>query len=229
MSSVLIVGASRGIGLGLAREFAARGDEVVGTVRSDAGAAELEAVGKTRPGKVRVARVDITDLASAEELRDQLRGEVFDAVIINAGVGGPRDKNPRTVDDQAFAHLFVTNALGPARLAELLAANVRPKTGLVGFMTSHLGSIGANTGGMELYRASKAALNSFSRSFAARHRDKAITVLSLHPGWVRTDMGGPGAAIDVETSARGLADVIERGLRDRRDGFFDYRGEEISW
>jgi len=96
-------------------------------------------------------------------------------------------------------------------------------------MTSQLGSIASNTGGMELYRASKAALNSFARSFAARHRDKGWVVLLLHPGWVRTDMGGPGAAIDVETSARSLADVVERGLRERRDGFFDYKGDELPW
>jgi len=229
MASVLIVGASRGIGLGLAREFAGRGYDVVGTVRSEAGAAELKSVSSAHPGRVRIETVDITDVASAEALRDHLKGQVFDVVIVNAGIGGPRDKNPRTVDDEAFTHLFLTNSLGPVRLAELLAANVMPKTGVVGFMTSHLGSIGDNSGGMELYRASKAALNSFTRSFAARHRDKEITVLSLHPGWVRTDMGGPGAAIDVETSVRGLVEVIERARRDRHDGFFDYKGEAIPW
>jgi NAD(P)-dependent dehydrogenase (short-subunit alcohol dehydrogenase family) len=229
MTSVLIVGASRGIGLGLAREFAERGYEVVGTVRSDAGAGELKTISAAHPGKVGIATVDVADVASAEALRDHLKGQVFDVVILNAGIGGPRDKNPRTVDDEGFDHLFVTNALGPARLAELLAANVRPRTGLVGFMTSQLGSIGGNTGGMELYRASKAALNSFTRSFAARHRDNGFTVLSLHPGWVRTDMGGPGAAIDVETSVHGLAEVVERGLRDRHDGFFDYKGDELPW
>ena len=96
-------------------------------------------------------------------------------------------------------------------------------------MTSQLGSIANNTGGTELYRASKAALNSFTRSFAARHKDKGLTVLSLHPGWVRTDMGGANAAIDVATSVKGLADVVERAQADRRDGFFDYSGKELPW
>ena len=96
-------------------------------------------------------------------------------------------------------------------------------------MTSQLGSIANNTGGTELYRASKAALNSFTRSFAARHKDKGFTVLSLHPGWVRTDMGGPNAAIDVATSVKGLVDVVERAQADRRDGFFDYSGKELPW
>ena len=82
---------------------------------------------------------------------------------------------------------------------------------------------------MELYRASKAALNSFTRSFAARHKDKGVAVLSLHPGWVKTDMGGPNAAIDVATSVKGLADVVERAQKDRKDGFFDYKGETLPW
>jgi NAD(P)-dependent dehydrogenase (short-subunit alcohol dehydrogenase family) len=107
---------------------------------------------------------------------------------------------------------------------------VTPDTGVVGFMTSRLGSVeGASAGGMELYRASKAALNSFTRSFAARHGDKGWAVLSLHPGWVKTDMGGPGAAIDVATSVKGLATVIERAQRDRKSGYFDYAGDTIPW
>jgi NAD(P)-dependent dehydrogenase (short-subunit alcohol dehydrogenase family) len=150
--------------------------------------------------------------------------------VVNAGVGGPPGKNPRTVSRDEFADLMVVNALGPVRLAELLAKQVRPQSGVVAFMTSQLGSVANNTtGGTELYRASKAALNSLVRSFAARHRDKGLAVLALHPGWVRTDMGGPNADIDVETSARGLADVVERARRDRRDGFFDYKGDELPW
>ena len=95
---------------------------------------------------------------------------------------------------------------------------------------SLLGSVAANTaGGIELYRASKAALNSFTRSFAARHADKGLTVLSLHPGWVKTDMGGPGADIDIETSVSGLTGVIERAIADRKDGYFDYKGDVIPW
>jgi NAD(P)-dependent dehydrogenase (short-subunit alcohol dehydrogenase family) len=228
MACVLIIGASRGIGLGLTREFVARGDEVTATVRSQSGAAELEALAAAHRGRVKIETVDTTDTASGEALRDHLDGAMFDIVIINAGIGGP-SANPRTVDDEGFTRLFVTNALGPVRLAEILAAKVRPGTGVVGFMTSQLGSIGGNSGGMELYRASKAALNSFTRSFAARHRNKGLTVLSLHPGWVRTDMGGPGADIDVETSARGLADVTKRAAKDRRDGFFNYKGDELPW
>ncbi len=156
-------------------------------------------------------------------------GQTFDLVVVNAGVGGPQ-ANPRTVSNDEFTQLFVTNSLAPVRFAEVFAKQVRPHTGVIGLMTSGLGSVeGASAGGMELYRASKAALNSFTRSFAARHKDKGLAVLSLHPGWVKTDMGGPNAAIDVATSVKGLADVVERAQKDRKDGFFDYKGETLPW
>ncbi len=228
MPNALIVGASRGIGLGLVEEFAKRGWAVVGTVRSDASAGDLKMIARDSGGKVTIEQVDTADAASGAALRDRLGDAQFDLILVNAGVGGPAS-NPRTVTDEAFSQLFITNSLGPVRLAEILAKNVKPQTGVVGLMTSHLGSIANNTGGTELYRASKAALNSFTRSFAARHKDKGLTVLSLHPGWVRTDMGGPGAAIDVATSVKGLADVVERAQADRRDGFFDYSGKELPW
>ncbi len=227
--TVLVVGASRGIGLGLVKEFAADGWSVVGTVRDKAKAAELAALADKSGGKIKIETVDTADSKSAESLRDRLAGEMFDAVIVNAGVSGPQ-KTPRNVEDAEFTDLFITNALAPVRLAEMLVKQVRPQSGVIGLMTSQLGSVeGAAAGGMELYRASKAALNSFTRSFAARHKDKGIAVLSLHPGWVKTDMGGQGADIDVETSTRGLVNVIERAETDRKDGFFNYKGETLPW
>jgi NAD(P)-dependent dehydrogenase (short-subunit alcohol dehydrogenase family) len=222
--SVLIVGASRGIGLGLAEEFVKRGWQVTGTVRDAKGAAALGAL-----PAVQVETADIADVKSVEALRDKLNGAQFDAIIVNAGVGGPQ-ANPRTVSDEEFTKLFVTNSLAPVRFAEIFSGHVKPKTGVVGLMTSVLGSVeGASAGGFELYRGSKAALNSLTRSFAARHQDKALAILSLHPGWVKTDMGGPGAAIDVATSAKGLADVVERAQKDRQSGYFDYTGATIPW
>ena len=222
--SVLIVGASRGIGLGLAEEFAKRGWEVTATVRDAKGAAALGKV-----AGVRAETADTTDVKSVEALRETLNGKQFDAIIVNAGVGGPQ-ANPRTVSDAEFTKLYVTNSLAPVRFAEIFAKQIKPKTGVGGLMTSELGSVeGAGAGGFELYRGSKAALNSLTRSFAARHKDKELAVLSLHPGWVKTDMGGPNAAIDVATSAKGLADVVERAQKDRQSGYFDYAGATIPW
>lgn len=226
--TALIVGASRGIGLGLVGEFERRGWEVTATARGKSDA--LTELADASGGRVHVETADTADVASVGALRDRLAGQTFDLIIVNAGVGGPRDKNPRTVSDAEFTQLFVTNSLAPVRFAEIFAKQVRPHTGVVGLMTSMLGSVeGASAGGTELYRASKAALNSFTRSFAARHKDKGVAVLSLHPGWVKTDMGGPNAAIDVATSVKGLADVVERAQKDRKDGFFDYKGDTLPW
>ncbi len=227
--TALVVGASRGIGLGLVKELADRGWEVTGTARSADGEKAIKGVANGHGGAVHVETVDTADAASAESLRERLAGRMFDLVVINAGVSGP-SKNPRTVTHDEFSHLFITNSLAPVRLAELLAKQVTPKTGVIGLMTSQLGSVEqASAGGMELYRASKAALNSFTRSFAARHKEAGFTTLSLHPGWVKTDMGGPNAAVDVETSVKGLVDVIERAQKDRKDGYFDYKGDTLPW
>ncbi|HEY2178378.1 MAG TPA: SDR family oxidoreductase [Caulobacteraceae bacterium] len=228
--TALIVGASRGIGLGLAGEMAGRGWDVVATVRDLEKAKDLIALADKSGGKLRIELVDTAEAGSPEALRERLSGETFDVLVVNAGIGGPRDKNPRTVSHDEFCHLFVTNSLAPVRLAEIFSRQIAAKSGVVGFMTSVLGSVeGASAGGMELYRASKAALNSFTRSFAARHKDQDWAVLSLHPGWVKTDMGGPSAAIDVATSVKGLAEVIERARKDRKSGYFDYKGDTIPW
>ena len=227
--TALVVGASRGIGLGLVKEFAADGWNVVATVRDKAKASDLAALASGSGGKVRIETVDTADAGSADGLRERLGGETFDAVVVNAGVGGPQS-GPRNVSDADFNQLFLTNSLGPIRIAEMMVKQVKPQTGVIGLMTSQLGSVeGASQGGFELYRASKAALNSFTRSFAAKHKDKGIAVLSLHPGWVKTDMGGQGADIDIETSTKGLVKVIERAETDRKDGFFNYKGETLPW
>jgi NAD(P)-dependent dehydrogenase (short-subunit alcohol dehydrogenase family) len=228
--TILIVGASRGIGLGLAEEFLHRGWNVTATARSSEGENALRAMSAGAAGQLVIQTVDSADAESVRALRRRLDGETFDALVVNAGVSGPRDKTPETVDDAAFSGLFLTNSLAPVRLAQIFADRVRPLSGVVAVMTSQLGSVEqASAGGMELYRASKAALNSFARSFAARHTEKGFTTLCLHPGWVKTDMGGPNAAIDVKTSVRGLADVIERAQKDRRSGFFDYSGATLPW
>ena len=228
--NALVVGASRGIGLGLVLELARRGWTVTGTARDLDKAPELAALAAGSDGQVRTALVDIANAASAGALRDGLGNQVFDLILINAGVGGPHDKTTRSVSDDEFTRLFVTNALAPVRLAELLVRSATPQTGVIGFTTSLLGSVeGASAGGFDLYRGSKAALNSMTRSFAARHKDKGLAVLSLHPGWVKTDMGGPDAPVSVDDSTRGLVDVVERARADRQDGYFDYTGATLAW
>jgi NAD(P)-dependent dehydrogenase (short-subunit alcohol dehydrogenase family) len=228
--TALIVGASRGIGLGLVGEFERRGWQVIGTARDPAKAEALNELASNSGGRVTVEAVDTMDLEQGKALRKRLDGELLDLIIVNAGVGGPPGKGPLNVTQAEFDTLFLTNSLAPVQLAELFIDRVRPRSGVIGLMTSQLGSVeGASGGNYELYRASKAALNSFTRSFAAKHRGQGVAVLSLHPGWVKTDMGGPQAPLDVATSVKGLADVVERAQKDRKDGFFDYKGDTLPW
>lgn len=219
MPTVLIVGASRGIGLGLAKEYRARGWDVVATVR-DPGqhGAALVALG------AQVETVDVRDAAARDALVQQLDGRAFDVAILNAGVGGGAR------DDAAMLDVIHANAVGPSRLAQALVGRLTPNTGVLAFITSLMGSIGEGGGGYEAYRASKAALNSFARAlFAAEGAGRGLAVLSLHPGWVKTDMGGPNAPVSVAESARGLADVIESRRGRTEHVFLDHQGRTILW
>jgi NAD(P)-dependent dehydrogenase (short-subunit alcohol dehydrogenase family) len=162
-------------------------------------------------------------------LREALADERFDLLFLNAGAGNPPGRRTTTVPDQEMWRLFETNALGPARTAEQLAPVLAPGAA-VAFMTSRLGSVADKTSDhAELYSATKAALNSLIRSFYARQAGEGLTVLALHPGWVRTAIGGPNAPLDVETSVRGLADVMAAHARSGACRFLDHTGAEIPW
>jgi NAD(P)-dependent dehydrogenase (short-subunit alcohol dehydrogenase family) len=223
--SALIIGASRGLGLGLARELLQRGWHVTATVRSAPKNAELA----DYHGRVTMDTVDINHLAGVEAFVNRVKSEKFDVVFINAGIGGPVDKTAETATPEEISHLFMTNAISPVRIAHKLLPTVKPGTGILAFMTSILGSIETDSHGYApLYSASKAALNRLTRSFVEVMKDD-ITVLSMHPGWVRTDMGGEHADIDVPTSVTGLADVLEAKAGSGVHEFLDYRGRTIPW
>jgi NAD(P)-dependent dehydrogenase (short-subunit alcohol dehydrogenase family) len=222
--SALIIGASRGLGLGLAAELKSRGWDVTGTVRDDTGASRLAAVG------ARAERVDIADGASVTALGERLGGQQFDLIFINAGIGVGPDQIAGTADAPLVARLFMVNTVAPIAVARALLDRIRDGTGVIAFMSSDLGIVSRNEDGfIELYRASKAALNSLIRSFTAGLGGKPITVLAMHPGWVRTDMGGPHAPLSVEDSVPGLVDVIEARAGSGRHGFVDYQGQELDW
>ena len=218
MPNGLIVGASRGLGLGLVRELAGRGWTVTGTVRSAADRAGVEAAGGAS------AIADITDAAAVAALPPTQ----LDLLFINAGVMGPAHQDAGHATAEEVGALFLTNALAPVAAARILLDRIAPG-GVLAFMTSIMGSVAGNErGDMELYRASKAALNSLTRSMVAK-LDHPLTVLSLHPGWVRTDMGGDSADLDVETSVRGLVDVILARRGTPGSAYIDYSGTELPW
>jgi NAD(P)-dependent dehydrogenase (short-subunit alcohol dehydrogenase family) len=226
--TALIVGASRGLGLGLAKEYLNRGWRVVATVRGTGHTGLHDLVGHAN-GKLEVAAVDINDQAQIVALRQHLTGRTLDLLFVNAGISNGPNETVAHVSEEEFTRVMVTNALSPMRVVEALVALV-PPTGTIGVMSSGLGSVTDNDmGGMEIYRASKAALNTLMRSFAARHADVSRTLLLIAPGWVRTDMGGPDAPLSVEESARGVVDTIlaqsgRAGLQ-----YLDYRGQAIRW
>ena len=220
--TAFILGASRGLGLGLAHEYLSRGWRVIGTARNDA--SKLEALSKDT---LRIERVDITDLKSLAALRQKLAGEALDLLFVNAGISGSIPKPLHEISPQETAHVYLTNTYYPIAAAETFADLVKP-SGVFAFMSSRLASIAMNSyGTWETYRISKAGLNIGARSFFWRHPDHPV--LSIAPGWVRTDMGGPRADFDVETSCRNVANAIERHGNEPGHRFVNYDGTELPW
>ena len=214
MPQILIIGASRGIGAGLVREFAGRGWTVTGTVRREQDRDAVTQAGGTP------ALLDMTDRAAAAQLHAATG--MLDILLVNAGVSEPHDPDPATL-----GRFFDTNAVAPVALAHAFLDRITP-AGTLAFMSSRMGSVALNTGGgLPLYRASKAALNSLTRSLVAG-LTRELRVVTLHPGWVQTDMGGAGADLDVPTSARSLADVLT-APRPPGSVFLDYSGSELAW
>jgi NAD(P)-dependent dehydrogenase (short-subunit alcohol dehydrogenase family) len=226
--TVLIVGASRGLGLGLATKYLNRGCRVVATVRGS-GRTPLHDLMAQAGGRLEIAAVDINVPAQVDALRQHLQGRAFDLLFVNAGVSNSPNETVADVSTEEFSRVMVTNALSPMRVIEALLALVRP-TGTIGVMSSGLGSVADNNdGGFEIYRASKAALNMLMRGFTARHAKDPRTLLLIAPGWVRTDMGGPHADLSVEESTQGVVDTISRQSGKVGLHFLDYRGETIRW
>ncbi|TMM48034.1 SDR family NAD(P)-dependent oxidoreductase [Qipengyuania marisflavi] len=220
--TILIIGASRGIGLGLTREFGGRGWRVIASERSRS--ADLHALSEGKD--VTVITVDMSDPASFTGL--DLADGSLDAIVLNAGITGAQHQSAEKATADEVATVMMTNAFGPAHAAKALLPKLK-HGGSLGFMSSLMGSIDDSSGGYDLYRTSKAAQNMLAKGIAeqdAAARD--IAVLSLHPGWVQTDMGGPNAKITVQESCKGMADVIEQsggaGYR-----YLDYTGKELAF
>jgi NAD(P)-dependent dehydrogenase (short-subunit alcohol dehydrogenase family) len=228
-SLALIIGANRGIGLGVVKQMLRGGWSVIATARRPDEANDLRGLAAENPGRLEIRGLDTTDATQSDALVSALKGRKLDAVLVNAGIAGPGHMSASRATEAETGALMHTNAIAPIRLARALAGSLREKTGVLAFTSSIMGSVALNTGGHELYRASKAALNSLSRGLWAEVKGRGITVLMLHPGWVRTDMGGPSAPVGVEESARGLVAMIERERGAHRHAFIDFQGEELAW
>jgi len=220
MALALIIGASRGIGLELVRQYLADGWRVIATARKKEDVEMLAAMG------AEAHKLDVTNVEAVAGLGWKLDGEEPDVAILNAGIYGPRtDGFPMQADFDAVMH---TNVLAAMRLLPIIAPLVSAARGKLAVMSSRMGSLSERNGSSgSLYRASKAALNSVLIDTA--HQNPGATCVAMHPGWVRTDMGGPGATLAVEDSARGIRRVLAELPASEHPVYRDYDGTNIGW
>jgi NAD(P)-dependent dehydrogenase (short-subunit alcohol dehydrogenase family) len=225
MPTALVVGASRGIGFEFARQYQSAGWTVYATHRSEPDRLKLRDLG------AHTLKLDVHEPADLRNVGWQLDGECVDVAVLNAGVYGPRNStmlSPPT--DEQFELVMRTNVLGPMRLVPLLAPLLATAQGTLAFVSSRMGSIteaGASYG--MLYRVSKAAVNMVAKLAHNEYGRQGVRVLALHPGWVRTDMGGPNADVDVVDSIAGMRRVIGDAAAYPGGGFFDWRGQPLAW
>jgi len=225
---LLLVGASRGLGYAMAEEFLGRGWNVVGTVRGTA-RTRLHELSERAPGRIEIETVDITMPDQIGALRSRLANRIFDMLFVNAGVTNDPYETIGEVATEEFVRVMVTNALGPMRVVETLCDLVTVD-GTIGVMSSGQGSVSNNTmGKREVYRGSKAALNMFMRSFAARHSAERRTMVLMAPGWVRTEMGGPDARLSIEESVPNLVSTLLATQRKPGLHYLDYLGRTVPW
>ncbi|QBR04384.1 SDR family NAD(P)-dependent oxidoreductase [Paraburkholderia pallida] len=224
--TIVVVGASRGLGLALAKEYCARNWHVIATSR---GRSEgLDKLRECYPSSLEIETVDIADGSSIRALARRLETVSLDALFVNAGICKANTLTPLEVDEKDFLDMMSTNALGPMRVVEALYYRVAEQ-GVIAIMSSELGSIVNCTGFWELYSSSKAALNMLMKAFSARHAGESRSLLLIAPGWVRTEMGGEQATLEIAESIPLVVDVVERsagipGLR-----FVNRHGEILPW
>lgn len=226
--TVLLFGASRGLGFAMAEEFLKRGDKVIATGR-ETSKGNLLRLAEQYPGRLEVDTVDITIPEQVNAVHERLRDRQIDLLFVNAGVKNDDRETIADVSTEEFTRVMVTNALSPMRVIETFKDRVVAR-GTIAVMSSGQGSLANNTNGnFEVYRASKSALNMLMRSFAARHGDDTRTLLLMAPGWVRTELGGAQGRLSIEESIPPLLDTL--AAYQGRSGlhYLDYLGRVVPW
>ena len=230
MINVLITGANRGLGLGFVKKYLEKNANVLCTTRDISGSKELLKCKERYRNNIEIFELDLLKENGAETLANQLNGMPIDILINNAGVGSS-NQHFEAVSSKPWLEVLKVNLIAPLIITQSLIENVKKSSSKkIYFLSSQLGSIGDNTsGGMYVYRSSKTGLNQVVKSLSVDLKPKGITVVSLHPGWVKTDMGGPNAPVSIDKSIEGMTKVIDRTDIKDTGRFLNYDGTELPW
>ena len=230
MINVLITGANRGLGLGFVKKYLEKNANVLCTTRDISGSKELLECKERYPNNIEIFELDLLKENGAKTLANQLNGMPIDILINNAGVGSS-NQHFEAVSSKPWLEVLKVNLIAPLIITQSLIENVKKSSAKkIYFLSSQLGSIGDNTsGGMYIYRSSKTGLNQVVKSLSVDLKPKGITVVSLHPGWVKTDMGGPNAPVSIDKSIEGMITVIDRTDIKDTGRFLNYVGTELPW
>lgn len=230
MATVLITGTNRGIGLEFVKQYLGRGDTVLATCRDVASASGLQELAEGND-KLTLLSLDVNSDESRAAFAAEIANTAIDVFINNAGIYGPRDASFGNVSAENWEEVMYVNAIAPMLLTQEIIGSLRQGADkkLV-YITSKMGSIDDNSGGGSyIYRSSKTALNSVVRSISVDLNSEGFSVAVVHPGWVRTDMGGPNGLIDTQTSVNGMVGVIDNLSLSNTGQFFNYDGNPIAW
>jgi NAD(P)-dependent dehydrogenase (short-subunit alcohol dehydrogenase family) len=226
MATVLVTGASRGIGLEFVRQYAKDGAQVLASCRDPESARELQKLAASDP-RIRVHRLDVTDGKNVDTLARELRGEAIDILINNAGIIGTRSG---AMDYDLWEETLRVNTIAPFRIAQALRENLeRGEARKIVTITSGMASTTTNSGGYYAYRSSKAAVNNVMRGLAADWSQDRFIVVVISPGWVATDMGGRGAPLSPAESVGAMRRLIAGLKRSDSGRFLDLNGRELPW
>ncbi len=229
MSTVLITGANRGIGLALTETYAARGDEVLATCRNLQKTEDLQRLAAANPA-VRIIALDVTEPDTITAAVSALGGATIDILINNAGTLFPRNQTSLDMDFDGWSNTFAVNTMGPLRVAQAFLANLRASgNGRIVTITSRMGSSASAAADHLAYRSTKAAVNRVMQGLAIELRGEGIIAIVMHPGWVRTAMGGRGAPLSACDSAEGIASVIDKLSAKDSGKFLGVDGRQIPW
>jgi len=230
MARILITGANRGLGLEFVERYLESGDDVIATYRNEESSFDLIKMSNDR-SNLKLLELDVSSNKSLNSFAENLGDSPIDIFINNAGVYGPRNSSFGNVDEENWIPAIKINAIAPILLTQLIIKNIRSGADkkLI-YITSKMGSIDDNKGGgAYVYRSSKTALNAIVKSLSVDLKNEKIAVALIHPGWVKTDMGGPNALIDKDTSVTGMTEVISNLDISSTGNFYNYDGTVIPW